>query len=291
MPAIAPERVLKELEQLWAGLASPEAGASTESGVLRACAMTFIVALEPGDDAQSVGQTIAELIHQHPSRAIVLKPGAESAPVDARVSAQCWMPFGKRQQVCCEQIEITAPPSDAVQASRLILGLLAPDLPAVLWCRGTAWLKSPGFSDLLPLMTKVIIDAGRGCGVSEIASLRNRARRVADLEWTRMTRTRQEIARFFDDPRNAAQVKTINAIIVPPGQRYLGAWLLRVLPGRKLAMDGPPSRIRLEGPGIDFEFAIVPSPETDYALLNEELGITGTDPVFEGVLPVVETLA
>ena len=131
MPAIAPERVLKDLGELWKGLASPEAGVSTESGVLRACAMTFIVALEPEDDGQAVGQTIAELIHQHPSRAIVLKPGAEATPLDATVSAQCWMPFGKRQQVCCEQIEITAPPADAVQASRLILGLLAPDLPAV----------------------------------------------------------------------------------------------------------------------------------------------------------------
>ena len=291
MPAIAPEKILKDLGQLWTGLASPDKGASTESGVLRACAMTFLVALEPGDDMQSVGETIAELIHQHPSRAIVLTPGADSAPLDARVSAQCWMPFGKRQQVCCEQIEITAPPADAVQASRLILGLLAPDLPAVLWCRGSAWLESPGFAGLLALMTKIIIDTGKGCGVSDVAHLRHRARRVADLEWTRTTRTRQEIARFFDDPRNAAQVKDINGIAVPPGQSYLGAWLLRTLPGRKLSMDGPASRLRLEGPGIDFEFEIVPSAETDYALLNEELGITGPDPVFEDVLPVVETLA
>lgn len=291
MPAIAPERVLKDLDELWKGLASPEAGVSTESGVLRACAMTFIVALEPEDDMQAVGQTIAELIHQHPSRAIVLKPGAEAMPLDASVSAQCWMPFGKRQQVCCEQIEITAPPADAVQASRLILGLLAPDLPVVLWCRGKAWLKSAGFGDLLPLMTKVIIDTGSGCGLSEIACLRSSARRVADLAWTRTTRTRQEIARFFDDPRNAGQVDSVNSIVVPSGQRYIGAWLLLALPGRKLAMDGPPSRIRLEGPGIGFDFAIAPDPESDYPLLNEELGITGPDPVFEAVLPVAETLA
>ena len=34
-----------------------------------------------------------------------------SAALAARVFAQCWMPFGHRQQICCEQIEITA--SDA----------------------------------------------------------------------------------------------------------------------------------------------------------------------------------
>src|SRR5689334_157211 len=103
MPAIAPEKVLKELGALWADLAKPSE--ASEHGVLRACAMTLVVALEPGDDPQQVGQVIAELIHEHPSRAIVLKPGEAHQDLDARVSAQCWMPFGKRQQVCCEQIE------------------------------------------------------------------------------------------------------------------------------------------------------------------------------------------
>jgi hypothetical protein len=290
MAAIAPEKVLKDLNHLWAGLAAQNAGASTEAGVLRACAMTFIVALEPDDDGQSVGQTIAELIHEHPSRAIVLKPGAESAPLDANVSAQCWMPFGKRQQVCCEQIEITAPPANAIQASRLILGLLASDLPAVLWSRGSAWLRSAGFADLLPLMTKIIVDSGRGCGISDIGRLRRRTPHVADLEWTRTTRTRQEVSRFFDDPRHASELKAVNTIVVPAGQCYLGAWLLRALPGSKLSLDGPPGQIRLEGPGVEFEFPIVPGPESDYALLNEELGIIGPDQVFENVVTVAETL-
>jgi hypothetical protein len=290
MGAIAPEKVLKDLNHLWADLATQNPGSSTETGVLRACAMTFIVALEPEDDVQSVGQTIAQLIHEHPSRAIVLKPAPESAPLDAHVSAQCWMPFGKRQQVCCEQIEITAPPANATQASRLMLGLLAPDLPAVVWSRGSAWLRSAGFSDLVPLMTKIIVDSGRGCGISDVARLRRRAPHVADLEWTRLTPTRQEISRFFDDPRHGAELEAVNSIIVPAGQCYLGAWLLRALPGKKLSMEGPPEQIRLEGPGVQFEFSILPGPDSDYALLNEELGIIGPDPVFESVITVAETL-
>jgi hypothetical protein len=290
MPAIAPERVLKDLNHLWADLAKENPGTSTETGVLRACAMTFIVALEPEDDVQSVGQTIAQLIHEHPSRAIVLKPAAKSAAVDAHVSAQCWMPFGKRQQVCCEQIEITAPPANATEASRLMLGLLTPDLPAVAWSRGSVWLRSAGFSDLVPLMTKLIVDSGRGCGISDVARLRRQAPHVADLEWTRTTPTRQEISRFFDDPRRDSELTSVNTIIVPPGQRYLGAWLLRALPGKKLSMDGVPGHIRLEGPGVEFEFPIMPGPESDYELLNEELGIIGPDPVFENVLTVAETL-
>ncbi len=290
MAGIAPEQVLKDLGHLWAGLATETPGASAESGVLRACAMTFIVALEPEDDEQSVGQTIAELIHQHPSRAIVLKPGAESAPLEAHVSAQCWMPFGKRQQVCCEQIEISAPPANAGQASHLILGLLAPDLPAVLYTRGPAWLTSAGFADLLPLMTKVIVDSGRGCKLADLSRLRRRANHLADLEWTRTTRTRQEISRFFDDPRQGSELESVNTIIAPAGQVYLGGWLLRALPGRKLSMDGAPGQIRLEGQGVEFDFPILAPPDGDYALLNEELGIIGPDPVFDDVLTVAETL-
>ena len=47
-------------------------------------------------------------MREHPSRLVVLrvKPG-EEASLSERVFAQCWIPFGGRQQICCEQIEIT----------------------------------------------------------------------------------------------------------------------------------------------------------------------------------------
>ena len=40
--------------------------------------------------------------------------------MEARVFAQCWMPFGKRQQICCEQIEITASETSLADAASLI---------------------------------------------------------------------------------------------------------------------------------------------------------------------------
>jgi glucose-6-phosphate dehydrogenase assembly protein OpcA len=286
MPAIAPEKVLKDLGALWADLAKP--AEASEHGVLRACAMTLIIALEPDDDPAGVGQTIAELMHDHPSRAIVLKPGSPGQDLDARVSAQCWMPFGKRQQVCCEQIEIATPIADAEQAARLILGLLAPDLPAVLWARGRAWLDSAGFGDLAPYVTKLIVDSERGCGIEAVRSLRQRARRVADLAWTRTTATRQEIARFFDDPRNAGALDGVNAVICPPDQPYLSAWLAVCLPGRKVVRDGRAGLIRIEGPQGALEFRILPPPESECALIAAELGIIGADPVFERVLAATE---
>ena len=69
--------------------------------------MTLIVVVEEERDAQAIGETLASLMHEHPSRAIVLRVRSGEEPsLSARVFAQCWMPFGSRQQICCEQVEI-----------------------------------------------------------------------------------------------------------------------------------------------------------------------------------------
>src|SRR6185312_12469819 len=104
---IQPERILKDLQQLWAQLAQDQAELG---GVLRACAMTLVVAAEDAADADRVRQTVGVLMHNHPSRAVILRPSGEGRGVDldARIFAECWKPFGKAQQICSEGIEITA---------------------------------------------------------------------------------------------------------------------------------------------------------------------------------------
>ena len=65
---IQPERILKELRRLWVDL-----GKQDEQGILRACAMTFIALVEDDGDASPIGELIAALMHEHPSRAIVVR--------------------------------------------------------------------------------------------------------------------------------------------------------------------------------------------------------------------------
>src|SRR5438094_770354 len=159
--AVQPERILKDLAKLWVDLAKEDSEKGS-SGVLRACAMTLIAAVEEEADAASVGETLAELMHQHPSRAIVLRVCAEQeSALDARVFAQCWMPFGRRQQICCEQVEITASPSRVDDLPKLVLGLTVPDLPVVLWCRSERLANDASFQQLFPLATKIIVDTER----------------------------------------------------------------------------------------------------------------------------------
>lgn len=313
------EVILKQLGELWKNLAEPSHGPSTESGVLRACAMTLIVAAEDSADAIAAGEVLAELMHEHPSRAIVLKP-SETGEMDARVFAQCWMPFGRRQQICCEQIEISAAPERMGDVPPLMLGLLAPDLPVVLWCRGERWLGQPHFEQLLPLVGKLIVDSTRFADprkAFEYAGvLRQRGRRVADLTWARLTGWREIIAQTFDIPAVLAIAGDIKEIQIghagekpTPSVFYLAAWLQRALPSAEIRLASVPG----EGTGVrtvnlgelDFRsgegLTILVTTSAgvhtsvlpicgDYAAMREELSITRPDSIFEEVFPIAAKL-
>ena len=88
--AIQPDKILHELSELWDQLDQEQANSG---GVLRACAMTLVVTADDEHDAENVRRTLGVLMHDHPSRAIVLtaRYGSET---DARVFAECWKPFG-----------------------------------------------------------------------------------------------------------------------------------------------------------------------------------------------------
>jgi len=101
-----PENILKGLGKLWTSLGQEESHQGKPT-VMRACAMTLIVATDEPDCGFAASQIIPELMREHPSRGIVLAIDKSSeTSLQARVLAQCWKPFGKAQQICCEQIEI-----------------------------------------------------------------------------------------------------------------------------------------------------------------------------------------
>lgn len=321
---VQPEVILRELAELWTSLAAPpDTAPGTSAGVLRACSMTLIVAAATAADAQEVTQTVGELMHEHPSRAIILKPGGESDGLESRVYAQCWMPFGGRQQICCEQIEITTPDAQLAQMSRVILGLLAPDLPAVLWCRGARWFERRGFEQLYPLIDKIVLDAcafaNPGAAFDTIRALRAARTRVADLSWSRLTMWREMIAGTLEVVAPGQQLDAIRSIVIehygdtPPAQGYyLGAWLSRALPAATIGFNSVPGEVghvasviltgdgvnvafrRLEGDTVQISGAqsnvVVLPHASDYRAMGEELTITGVDPTFEEVFTKAEEL-
>lgn len=321
---IQPAQLLKELHELWVGLGAQQQGEASP-GVLRACSLTLI-ALSAGDGPDpAFSETLAALMKDHPGRVIAVRVGpGEARRLDARVTAQCWMPFGQRQQVCCEQVEIDSTRPGLADLPPVIRALAVPDLPVVLWCRDAGLLDACDFPALLELAGKIIVNSG-GCRdrrwmLDHLRSWRGAGRIVADLSWTRLTRWRETLAQLFTNPERCALLPRLEHITVShygehPGVRalYMLAWLRNTLgAGPACALEsagamapcqrhGEVHSVTLSGPGLDVaitqlagEAVEVRSGDlttrvlfhtlNDYELLREELSIEGRDPLYESVL-------
>lgn len=320
LSAIHTEKILKDLNELWVTL-----GQESEGGVLRACAMTLIAVTGEAEQGTPSDETLAALMREHPSRAIVMRlnPGEERV-LDAQVSAQCWSPFGRRQHICCEQVGITATRSAIDELPPVLRGLLAPDLPVVIWVR----LDVPELDVLFPLAGKIIFDTGSAPNAADaltrLAAVRRSGCRVADLNWVRLTRWREAVAQIFEDPAQRAKLDQVAELSVayrsadPPVRAYyLAAWFQGSL-GRPLqfhfyresgAEEGEIQRVTLGGPGVEcaversgaghaaevrvgeLTMPAVFIAQSDYDLLREELSIAGVDAVYDEVQRLATELA
>lgn len=326
---VRPDNILKDLAKLWVDLAHEEDPGTAESGtgVLRACAMTLITITDEADDPLNVGETIARLMKEHPSRSVLIRmKSGVSAILDSRVFAQCWMPFGQRQQICCEQIEITASEDVLDDVPGVVLPLAVPDLPVILWCRSLQLLGASAFPAIAKMADKLIVDTGSAedpaQALGNVAEHTGAGRLVGDLAWSRITRWRETIAQLFGNRgcRDALPAFRTARVIYGGALRteavYLAAWLQN-----GLAKSGSQIRVKLQqgtGPAIAgvemvgaggcnvslqcdqcgavkmnanrLETRAVFPEATDYVALQEELSITSADPVFEAVLPRAKDL-
>jgi glucose-6-phosphate dehydrogenase assembly protein OpcA len=319
-----PEQILKGLGKLWTSLGEEEKHQGRPT-VLRACAMTLIVATDEPDAGFAASQTISELMHEHPARGIVLAVSADAEnDLQARVLAQCWKPFGKAQQICCEQIEITARPGSWQNAAPTLAGLTAADLPVIFWCRHQGALKKDacgsdqaGMEAIAKLATKVIVDTAGMASPDAIALLTNWHRRgklVADLEWTRLTPWREPLAHLFDDATRENKFASFDSVEIehteehPPMQAlYLAGWLsapckAKVTFRRATGFGQGIQRVSFRSATESIEFERTSAEcvtlwssagrERKYsfgqpnvtALMTEELSVAGFDPAFNMAL-------
>jgi glucose-6-phosphate dehydrogenase assembly protein OpcA len=301
---VEPERLLRELAQVWVQLGQKE-----ENGVLRACAQTLITAIDESYDPMTIGETLAALMPEHPSRSIVvrLRCDAPQQDISARVWAQCWMPFGRRQQICCEQIEITAGAQAAADVGRLITGLLAADLPVALYAPVAGLLRLPGFERIVELAGKIIVDSRSGGWptLRWLAELPDSIRR-ADLAWAAITPWRETIAQLVLEDAPALLGGQVIVCWVgeqmPTTAAYLAAWLEAGL--QRQAPGAQPLVVKIETPTAvaavrqadhntlevqlndSLRRLLVPEASDD-RLLREELAIWGRDVIFEKALRLV----
>jgi len=316
MAVAPPEKILKDLADLWVNTGKQEVGEAAH-GVLRACTLTLIVVTEDNDDPAGLGETIAALMPEHPARSIVIRfTGAGERSIGQRVFAQCWMPFGQRRQICCEQVEITCSDASLGDVPSVVLPLEVPDLPVILWCRSPRLLGMAEFPSLAGMARRVVVDSGAmadaPAALRRLAGEAARGMLLGDLAWTRLTRWRQTIEQIFEDPRQTARLQGAAQITVGDGGAvttralYMAAWMAAALESvgaaatvhirtsaqeTFAAIDCGEFHVRLERRDghltttLDGLSHCTPLPKPDdYLLLREELGIVGRDPVFTRTL-------
>jgi glucose-6-phosphate dehydrogenase assembly protein OpcA len=317
----APEHILSELADLWVTL-----GTESGAGVLRACTMTLVVLAEASDDAAALGETMAALMPEHPARTIVVRlSGAGERALAERVYAQCWMPFGERRQICCEQIEITASDAALADLPSVVLPLAAPDLPVIVWSRSARLFEMPPFGAIAHMAAKVVVDsagfADPNRALRLLAEMASGGIPLGDLAWTRLTRWREVLARLFENRDYLAKLSRISSVrVVSSGEFatsawYMGAWIVDALrdvgvSAQVVVGAGPgPSPLSVELAGGGFRVVLerqedrlvvavddakscsnLPQP-SDYLLMHEELGIVRRDAVFERALASAARLA
>lgn len=240
MSAIHPETILRELSDLWVSLGK-EADPGQPSGVLRACTMTLIAVADEAEDPSEVWSVMAALMPEHPSRAIVIRFRQSAArELSARVFSQCWMPFGYRRQICCEQIEISASDASLPDLPAVIVPLAVSDLPVILWCRGARLFELPDFALLANIAHKLVLDSAAFADPARIfkhlAEHSRTEQALGDLAWTRLTRWRELVSQIFENRSSCARLTGVAEVRVgfggerpPTSAYYMAAWLLDCL--------------------------------------------------------------
>ena len=323
---IAPEKILRELDEMWAALSRDPGGEG--EGALRACSLTLVTLAEESEDFSALGETIAALMPEHPARTIVVRlQGAGERSLSERVFSQCWRPFGQKRQVCCEQVEITASDAALADLPSVILPLAVPDLPVIVWCRSARVAALPEFGAIAAMAQRVILDGKQLPTALEaltlVGGIAAHGARVADLSWARLTRWRAMLSQVFENRQNLAELPRISKVRVTTtgdpalGPYYFGAWVMDVLGDIGVhpefhiesAGDEPSGdlqTIELAAPDWSAKLArsdgrlIVTAgaveqcnplrPATDYSLMEEELRITGRDASFERALASVQRM-
>jgi glucose-6-phosphate dehydrogenase assembly protein OpcA len=317
--AITPDRILKELAGLWVSLGK-QGEPATGAGVLRACSMTLVVFAEESEDLAGLGETMAALMPEHPARTVIvrLRSDGERGMSD-RVYAQCWMPFGQRRQICCEQIEITASDAALPDLAAVVLPLAVADLPVIAWCRSARLARLPEFWKIVEDAAKVVVDTAAFPDGAEalryFAGISGRGPILGDLAWTRLTRWREALARIFDNRQYLARLGNRAAVRIGHGEGYqtsawyMAGWIANALGEIPVTVERNTEslRVELENPELDVRIAreaarlvitagemsacmSLPEP-TDYLLMREELSILRRDSTFEKALASAARLA
>jgi len=269
--------------------------------------MTFVVVTDEGDhyDALKAARAVSR---EHPSRILgVIRRGARGAPkLDAEIKIG---DGGSGEQVLLRMSGELARHPESV-----VLPLLLPDSPVVIWWPGRA-PEEPAIDPLGRLAQRRITDMAavkRGRAKAMLDQAKNYAPGNTDLSWTRLTPWRALLAAALDQYPAKVSGGEVAAERSNPSADLLTAWLTNRLevPIERVVSKGPGiTHVRLATGGGDIEisrpdgvlaqFTIPNAPNRPVALkrrdtaelLAEELRRLDTDDIYQDAVQQMCVLA
>jgi glucose-6-phosphate dehydrogenase assembly protein OpcA len=282
---VDPSSIDRELRKMWS-----EASADTAHPVIRARILNLVIFV----DAAALGETrdaAAELAARHPSRTIIvgLNPKASESRLSAEVSARCTVSFHRRQQICSEQIVITADGRSVDDVHGLVAPLLTSDLHTFLWWRIAGWPLGHSLDVLVDHCDRILLDSARFVSgaieldalfslIKECGQRKPTALPIGDLNWTRLGVWRTALATLYDVPTYrdrlaelrritisyvpnsgrpaASAAQTVPAAAMPIEPVLVAGWL-----GSRLGWKGPEKQSGTERGNDVFRFSSPPAVE------------------------------
>jgi glucose-6-phosphate dehydrogenase assembly protein OpcA len=201
--------------------------------------LTLVVATEERELYDAV-RAASDAAMEHPCRVLAVVP---RAPKERKPRLDAEVGVGARSNPG-ETVVLRLYGSLGAHADSVVLPLLLPDAPVVVWWPGAA-PDVPAESPLGGLGSRRVTDAA--ASPRPLAALRARLTCLApgdtDLAWTRLTRWRALLAAALDEPFDPVTSCTVAAARNNPSAVLLAAWLRTRL---GVPVDSKVSR----GPGI-----------------------------------------
>lgn len=258
----------RELRQLWKDSATE--AATKGYAVTRALTLNLVARAQNDDTAELVSSVVQSLTASHPNRTVLVieRPEAPEPSLDAFVQANCLLAAPGVPQVCGEQVTIDARGSATGQVASLVLPLLVPDLPVVLWLPGPEPLDELLLLRLRSLLDRLIVDSGDSPRpLQELLRLAvldqaDGGPALSDLAWTRLTPWRELTAQFFDTRPLLPHLRRIDTVQLrytatdhnPVPALMMAGWLASNLGWTPLtdavSIEGETIRLHLRRPAV-----------------------------------------
>ncbi len=200
----------KGITALWQAATKVKEGEeAAQSPVMRACVLNLVIFTDNEKGLEKATEVVARLTWSYPCRAIVLVayPDRPSESLRAFISAHCQLPDPKGNKACCEQITVEGSAQATERLASMVLPLLVPDLPVVMWWPGDPPLEGPLFDRIMQTSDRLIIDSRRFKDpvssfkrLAQLSEMKYQGVAFNDLNWSRLTPWRRLIAQFFDSP-------------------------------------------------------------------------------------------